>query len=274
MSGWQLSLIGPPPGDLDAAAMSAIAGCSDEATIARIPLPTPRSGRVLLLGDLFRLRRHQHEQIVISGDVHFLHRLGYEWATGSLLVEGDVGEELGTRMRSGAIEVRGNTASRAACQMRGGVIRVSGNTGDDLGCPLPGLRSGMRGGRVVIAGTAGHHAGHRMRRGTVLILGDCGHGVGSDMVAGTIAVGGNAGNFAAAGMKRGTLILARPAALDTIRFVRSRFAPLAIAQLFARDMQSDAPQLAKLLDQPLERFLGDRSAGGQGELWQASRPTV
>ena len=171
-------------------------------------------------------------------------------------------------MRSGTIEVRGSTASHAAQQLRGGSIRILGNTGDYLAGPLPGRRSGMSGGRVVVAGSAGHHVGHRMRRGLITVLSDCGDGVASDMIAGTIAVGGKVGELIAAGMRRGTVSLAAPTPLDPIRFVCGSPSPLGITRLIAADLQHAAAEIAASLSVPARRFLGDRSCGGQGEIWQ------
>lgn len=267
MSGWALSLITDPGRELDAASLSALAACTDERQIAQLELRTARAGQSLSVGELFRVRRCAAESIVIQGELSFLNGLGSEWATRSLLVEGNVGSGLGVKMRSGSIEVRGNTAAHAAQQLKGGTIRIHGNTGDYLGGPLPGRRSGMSGGRVIVAGQAGHHAGHRMRRGWIVVQGDCGAGVASDMVAGTMVVGGVVGDHVAAGMKRGTLILARSSHLSAVRFAPSRPSSLGIARLIANDLRADIPDMADAFALPMSRYLGDRSCGGQGEVW-------
>ncbi len=267
MSGWELKLIEPQQHDLDAASLSALESCADEKNARAIKLATARPNVFLPLSHLFQIRQRSDETIVISGDISFLHRVGYGWTSRSLVIEGNVGNDLGTLMRGGSIELRGDAMNSVASQMRGGLIRIGGNVGDYLGGPLPGRRSGMSGGRVLVLGHAGRHTGHRLRRGTIMVLGACGDGVGSDMIAGTIAVHGQVGDYVAAGMARGTLILNQCATLDPVRFTAIRKADLGITRLLAEDLKVDMPVLADKLRQPIHRCLGDRSADGMGEVW-------
>ena len=278
MSGWTLSLIESPGhlikslGHFDASPFSAIETMTDERDIASIQLNA--IGRVgsVAVAELFRIKTRSDERIVIEGDLSFLHGVGDAWTVRSLRIDGDVGGATGSRMRGGAIEVVGNASDHAGCQMRGGVLDIHGNAGEFAGGPTPGQRSGMRGGRMIIRGNAGHHTGHRMRRGTVIVSGDVGGGVGSDMVAGTVVVGGRVGKDLGAGMRRGTIVLRADknhAALTdhNERFSSPRCQDLIITRLVANDLQIDAPEIAERLFGPTLRRLGDRSAGGQGELW-------
>jgi formylmethanofuran dehydrogenase subunit C len=267
MSGWELTLIRPYHHDLDGASLTTLVNGADERSINEIALVSSKPDNTVSIRDLFQVRRRSDENIVIDGDVSFLHCVGFGWSTRTLIVTGNVGCGFGTSMRGGKIEVHGSAGDSAACQLRGGLINVKGNVGNYLGGPLPGRRSGMSGGRVVIAGDAGHHAGHRMRRGTVVVLGNCGDGVASDMVAGTIAVNGQVGDFVAAGMKRGTLILNQPATMDPVRFTLGHHADLGIARLIANDLLIHSPDIASRLRRPFQRRLGDRSANGMGEIW-------
>ncbi len=266
MNGWELTLIAPPEFELDASAMSAIESCTNEKETCGISLRSSRPGYELLVGDLFKVRYRADDRIVMTGDVKFMHQLGFAWSRRTLLIEGDVGLGLGTQMQGGSIQVLGQVMDFAGCQMRGGVIRISGDAGNFLGGPRPGRRSGMSGGRVVVTGNVGHHPGHCMRRGTIVMLGDCGDGMATDMVAGTIVAGGNVGELVGAGMRRGTVVLARASEIDPVCFTSPRDVSLSISRILANDLVLDAPEIAKVLNGPVRRWLGDRSVGGLGEI--------
>lgn len=271
MTGWELHLIEPPSQALDASALSRLEEITNEKEASQLVLTGSTPSDSVLAGQLFRIVKRTDDQVVISGDIPFLHRVGNGWRRRLLLIEGNVGAGLGTQMRGGHVELRGDASSEVGCQMSGGMLQVSGHVGDYLGGPLSGRRSGMSGGRLIVQGNAGHHVGHRMRRGTIVVAGSCGDAVASDMVAGTIVVGGEAGDDVAAGMKRGTLILGRKAKLDPVRFSTPRLQDLAVMRLMATDLQYDAPEISAALANPVIRSLGDRSAGGQGEVWMTMR---
>lgn len=274
MTGWELQLITPSHPDMDASFLTQLESATRENEALQIELRTCLQNKPVPVGDLFTIKQRDDERIVLRGCSHFLHRLGYGWTHRSLSIEGNVGVGLGTHMRGGHIELHGDALSEVGCQMRGGQIEITGSVGDYLGGPLPGYRSGMSGGRVVVRGDAGHHLGHRMRRGTLVVTGRCGDAPASDMVAGTIVVAGTVGDYVAAGMKRGTLILGQPAVLDTARFSSSRIQNLSVMRLLANDLQHDAPEVAGALAGSVYRSLGDRTAGGQGEIWQTSLVTA
>jgi formylmethanofuran dehydrogenase subunit C len=76
------------------------------------------------------------------------------------------------------------------------------------------LGEGMSGGRMVVDGPVGFHAGARMSGGTLTVHGDAGDFVGAHMSGGLLVVDGDAGHYAAAsyrgethGMKGGTLVV-------------------------------------------------------------------
>jgi len=271
MTGWELHLIKPPSLALDASSLSCLEEIANEKEANQLALTASTPSQTVLAGELFRIVKRNDDRIVIIGDVPFLHRIGFGWRRRSMLIEGDVGAGLGTHMRGGHIELRGNASRDVGCQMRGGILQVSSDVGDYLRGPLSGRRSGMSGGRVIVQGNAGHHVGHRMRRGTIVVAGSCGDAVASDMVAGTIVVGHEAGKYVAAGMKRGTLILGCPAILDPVMFGSPRLQDLAVMRLLATDLKYDAPEISNALAHPVSRSLGDRSAGGQGEVWMMMR---
>ena len=133
MNGWELTLIAAPEIELDASAMSAIESCTNERETFGISLRSSRPGYELLVGDLFKVRYRADDRIVITGDVQFMHQLGFAWSRRTLLIEGDVGLGLGTQMQGGSIQVSGQAMDFAGCQMRGGVIRIAGDAGNFLG---------------------------------------------------------------------------------------------------------------------------------------------
>lgn len=274
MRGWTLTLKTKVEEDLDAAGLSAIRQAVSDVDAAKIQLSTTRgqhlvtSSSSVSAGDLFRIERRDDAQCVMRGDLSRLHRIGAGWQHHLLRVEGNVGSGLGVSMRSGSIDVEGHAGCGVATQLVGGTIRVLGNVGDDLGGPLPGRRSGMSGGRVIVKGNAGNAVGFRLRRGLIVIDGDCGDALGCDMVAGSIIISGRVGTHAGAGMKRGTLILGHEPTLALARFSTPRAVTLGIAMLMASDISDDAPAMASLLRSPsMKRSLGDLSAGGRGEVW-------
>lgn len=274
MRGWTLTLKTKVEEDLDAAGLSAITQSLSDVEVAKIQLPTTRGQHLVMsswsvcAGDLFRIERRDDARCVMHGDLSRLHRIGAGWQHHPLRVEGNVGSGLGVSMRSGSIDVEGHAGFGVATQLVGGTIRVSGNVGDDLGGPLPGRRSGMSGGRVIVKGNAGNAVGFRLRRGLIVIDGDCGDAVGCDMVAGSIIIAGRVGSHVGAGMRRGTLILGHESTLSPAGFTAPREVTLGVAMLMASDIRDDVPAMASLLRSPsIKRSLGDLSAGGRGEVW-------
>jgi formylmethanofuran dehydrogenase subunit C len=69
----------------------------------------------------------------------------------------------------------------------------------------------MRGGELVILGSAGNETGSGMRRGLIAVGGDSGDFTGVNLLAGTIVVLGRLGWRTGAGMRRGTVVSMHPA---------------------------------------------------------------
>jgi len=266
MTRWTLTLKQPPSCELDVAVLSSLPGITRIDDVRQVCLATPRPGRTICVGDLFDVSVNEKNGLTIVGDLRRMHRIGYRWAGRMLEIIGSAGVMAGAEMRGGNLHITGDADNLAASQMRGGVLQIDGDAGDDLGGPQPGYRAGMNGGRVVVAGNAGHRAGHRMRRGTIVIGGGAGDCLGADMVAGTIVVNRRVGDAVAAGMRRGTIILGTATALDAVRFSRQRIQPIGVANLIANDLTIDAADIAARLRQPFARSVGDLSAGGQGEV--------
>jgi formylmethanofuran dehydrogenase subunit C len=117
-----------------------------------------------------------------------LDRLGELMQHGSLVIEGDAGDDLGA-------------------SMRGGIIRVTGSAGHRVGGPAPTSDRGMTGGEIVVQGSAGDHVGLLMRRGLIVIAGPVGKSPGYRTLAGTIALLQGPFNQPALHNRRGSLLL-------------------------------------------------------------------
>ncbi|MES9829620.1 MAG: formylmethanofuran dehydrogenase subunit C [Candidatus Thiodiazotropha sp.] len=233
--------------------------------VARIPLWL--GNRRVDAGELFAIEGEVTDQIVIQSESDRLDGIGAGMSGGKIMIEGKAGAYLGCGMRNGTIQVSGNAGVAAGCAMQGGHLEIAGNAGDFLGGAITGERQGMRGGVIIIKGDAGDRAGDLMRRGTILIGGDCGDYCVSRMVAGTMVVLGQCGAQAGTAMRRGTLILARPPASMPATFNDSGRHHLNFLTLFTKSLK-DHPPFSDLTEQGnlVQRWLGDLSCGGQGEI--------
>jgi formylmethanofuran dehydrogenase subunit C len=125
---------------------------------------------------------------------------------------------------------------------------------------------GMRGGTFVVRGRAGARLGDRMRRGSVVVFGDAGDFMASRMVAGTLAVGGRCGAHPGYGMRRGSVVFAGPTPQAPPTFVPARGEAAVFWQLLARDLSRHGGVFQTLPSRAAQRWLGDLSADGKGEL--------
>lgn len=94
-------------------------------------------------------------------------------------------------MLKGMIEVKGSVGEYAGGAyrgsvkgMKGGTIIVRGSAGNELGCF-------MRGGLIKVYGNVGQFVGMHMRKGTIYIQGDSEGRVGAEMLEGKIVVSGS-----------------------------------------------------------------------------------
>jgi formylmethanofuran dehydrogenase subunit C len=211
-------------------------------------LPVLHGGRRARLGDFFRVAGDRSATVRIEGNLEQVERVGAGMAGGELVIEGNVGRDLGLAMAGGRID-------------------VSGAAGDNAGGARPGASRGMTGGEIVIRGNAGATVGARMRRGMVVVTGNGGRGVGTGMIAGTVVLFGKAGPSAGRFLKRGSIIalgsIERPATFRyactyrpphvalLLRYVRSRYGlPVAHRYIIGR----------------YDRYSGDMAELGKGEI--------
>lgn len=233
------------------------------AEIASTPLQYGKT--TLRTDDIFDINGSDMQNIQFKNSTDKLNYLGANMASGSMVIEGDVGAYLGYALKQGEIHCQGNTEAFAACNMSGGLLKIDGNTGDFLGGASSGLRKGMRGGTVIIKGNAADRVGDQMRRGLILIEGSVGDYCGSRMIAGTIGVLGNVGKYAGFNMQRGTLLLAKAPSLHaTIQDCGMHTLPF-LSLMFKSFTQYDT-KFNSLKSQRVQRFVGDTACNGNGEI--------
>jgi formylmethanofuran dehydrogenase subunit C len=273
MTGWHLRLRHPPAlrVDLRSITPTALADLSRE-QIERLPIT--HGNTTLPLAELFDITSHENESdtLHLEGNLERFDHIAWQMDSGRIRIEGHAGHYAGGCMRAGELHIEGSAGLLAACEMAGGTLTVGGDVGDFAASTLPGSMDGMRGGTFVVRGNAGERFGDRMRRGTAVLHGNAGDFLGSRMVAGTIAAGGHVGAHAGHGMRRGSVVFAAPGATvavdvrSTPTFVTNRSATPVFWALLARDLARHGGLFGELPASRIERYLGDLSADGKGEL--------
>jgi formylmethanofuran dehydrogenase subunit C len=253
--------------DLRGVTPVALAGLSS-AQIER--LTVTHGTQTLALAELFAVSLSDASdgvaELLFEGDLSRFDRVGWQLASGRIVVAGAVGDYVGACMSGGEVQVQGSAGLLAACEMAGGTLTIAGDVGDHAASSLPGSMDGMRGGTLIVRGRAGDRFADRMRRGTALVFGDVGDFLASRLVAGTIAIGGRAGAHVGYGMRRGSIVFAGTAPSVAPTFVPA-LADAAVAwQLLARDLARAGGPFTGLPVRRIVRHLGDLSADGRGEL--------
>jgi formylmethanofuran dehydrogenase subunit C len=143
-------------------------------------------------------------------------------------------------------------------RMKKGEIWVEGDAGDYLG-------ANMQNGSIICQGNAGDRLGDNMRRGIIIVEGNAGNYSASRMIAGTIVVLGKLGNYTGFSMKRGTLILTSPPILhSTLQDCGIHTLPY--LSLLFKSLSPLSSKLADVSKQRVQRFAGDLSQNGTGEI--------
>ncbi|MFG1423439.1 formylmethanofuran dehydrogenase subunit C [Roseixanthobacter liquoris] len=263
MSGHDLRLRASLDARLDLSGLTphALATLS-QSEVERLPLAYG-TARVPL-GELFAVTPAPVDVLLVSGDPR-MDFVGAGLASGELKVSGSLGAFAGAQMSGGRLTIEGDAGEGVGTGMSGGRIEVRGQAGARLGGPLPGVRLGMTGGTIEIRGAAGPLAGLNMRGGLVLVHGDVAEHAARGMIAGTIAIAGALGAQPGAGMKRGTLLLAREPLLLGPGFGDAGEHDLIALRLLARRVPLLAGAFGGISGRA-RRHVGDRLAGGEGEL--------
>jgi formylmethanofuran dehydrogenase subunit C len=249
---------------LDGITPDRVAGLA-AAELARRPLAA--GNRRGVLGDWFQVEAggDPADCLVITGDER-LDDIGAGMAGGELIVEGDVGAGVGTAMSGGILRVSGSAGYGGATAMRGGELRIAGDAGDQLGGALPGERTGMSEGVVIVGGNAGSFVGDRMRRGLIVICGAAGPYCAARMLAGTIIVGGAIGADPGIAMRRGSLVALAGTMAPAPGFADCGVTELTVLRLIGRFLASSGLAALAARIGPLRRRVGDLGQNGKGEI--------
>ena len=219
---------------------------SSQVEIARLPVWAGRSARTI--GDYFDVRGDRSAIVRIVGDLTHAHRMGTGMITGTIDVDGSIGNDTGVAMAGGAIHVRGDAGHR-------------------IGAGRPGASRGMTGGEIVVDGSVGDDAGARMRRGLLFAGGNTGTAPARDIIAGTVLVMGRVGGEPALGSKRGTLVVGGEVDVPVTYRHACRYRPphvrLALTYL-ARRFRASID--ARFVTGTYDRYCGDAGTVSRGEI--------
>lgn len=260
MSGWRLTLKHEVNHRVDASAI-------DLDKFQRSSIEEVRKTRLMVegtdvpLADFFAVERFKSDgaHLSLEGDLRHFDNVATNHASGVLTVDGCVGDY-------------------CASHMSGGTAVVLGDAGDFLGAPKGARRVGMRGGRVLVTGSAGNYVAHRMRRGEIFVESDVADFAASQVVAGTLFIGGSTGEQPCFGMRRGTLVANTAPAVPLSRFSAPTKLQSVFLTLIARSIdsiKSRAPQAATTRLSELAQSLiggkaqtrrGDKATQGQAEI--------
>ena len=227
--------------------------------------------RQLPLGEFFEVYGEKSDDLVLHGALHKVRWIGRQMSRGSLTVHGNVGMHLGAYMSGGRIEVHGNASDWVGAEMIDGLIHVHGNAGGQVGAAYRGDMRGMKGGTILVDGTAGLEVGMRMRRGTIVIGGPAKDFTGLQMKGGTIILLSGAEIRTGAWMNRGTIISLKPLHMMPTFAHAANMSP-AFISLLARQLEPLGVSLPCPGDGVYDHYSGDLAVSDKGEIlvW---RPT-
>tara|TARA_B100000287_G_scaffold435463_1_gene503911 strand:+ start:2510 stop:3331 length:822 start_codon:yes stop_codon:yes gene_type:complete len=167
--------------------------------------------QIIELGKVFSIKvistESKRNEIIINGCNKYCNFLGYEWKRDKLIVNSDVGLNVGARMISGEIYVKGSVDDFLGAEMSGGFLHVSENAKNRVGSTYIGKRQGMSGGEIIVEGQAGDYVGHFMRRGLIIINGNVGKFCCYKMIAGNVILKKKFESHLGLLMKRGSIFL-------------------------------------------------------------------
>jgi formylmethanofuran dehydrogenase subunit C len=245
-----------------------MAGQTHEAIRALPVYLGKRQGR---LDEFFEVEGAASDELEIRGDAAKVKWIGRGMTRGRITIEGNAGMHLGSAMKGGIIEVSGNASDWLGAEMTGGLIRVHGNAGGQVGAAYRGSMQGMKGGTILVEGGAGLEVGMRMHRGLIAIGGLVRDFTGLQMKGGTIFLLGGAEIRTGAWMVRGTIVSATPLSLLPTFAYACTYYPTFL-RLYVKHLHSlGFPLPAALLDGAYQRFTGDTSVPGKGEILVLSR---
>jgi formylmethanofuran dehydrogenase subunit C len=251
MSGLVVRVTAAEPLDFGAVLTGAWTGLAP-AELGRRPVGVAAIGR-RLLGDVCEVTGTADGTIRFTGNLRHVARLGAGLTEGTVLVEGDVGDEVGLGLAGGSLTVRGDAGARA-------------------GAAAPEARRGMTGGELVIHGSAGEGAGALMRRGFLAVGGDLARHAGAGMLAGTIVALGTIGPAAGLWSKRGSIVALGAVTVPSTYRYACTYRPIHLRVMLTRlGTRFGLPIEARHLTGAYRRYSGDFADLGKGEIlaWTA-----
>lgn len=227
-------------------------------------LEVQRGNRKVKLADVFHVEgdasaKADELTIRLQGDLSKVRQVGFEMATGLIVIEGDIGLLTGEHMRGGRIEVHGNAGSWLGTRMVGGTIEVLSSAGDYVASAYRGSREGMSGGSIIIHGSAGYELGNFMRGGAIEVRGSVGLFPGIHMQGGAILVRGDCEGRPGAFMRGGKIIICGhvPAILPGFNVIR---------------ISKGVKFKGEKVQGPFYTLIGDLTENGDGRLHIAKEP--
>jgi formylmethanofuran dehydrogenase subunit C len=150
--------------------------------------------------------------------------------------------------------------------MRGGRLVVRGSAGRRLGGVYPGARAGMRGGEIVVHGDAGEEPGAGLRRGLIAVAGRAGAAAGVRALAGTIVAFGGVGAHPGAAMRRATIVAMAPVTPLPTYALACSYRPPFLRLLLGHLRALGLPVAGEQLDGVYARWCGDGLELRRGEI--------
>jgi formylmethanofuran dehydrogenase subunit C len=238
-----------------------------ELEIAEIrALPVLLGNRPHCLGDFFEVEGEKSTHLELYGNLERVKWLGRGMTRGSIVAHGNTGMHLGSGMAGGSITVYGDTSDWLGAEMSGGQIRVHGRAGGQVGGAYRRSPVGMRGGEILIDRTAGLEVGRRMRGGLIGIQERVGDFAGVEMKGGGLVMFGGVGIRTGAWMSAGTIVAFQPLTLLPTFLKASPVTSEAIRVHLERLQELGMPVPERARNSPYQRFLGDTSESGDGEI--------
>src|SRR5207247_11323224 len=146
--------------------------------------------------------------------------------------------------------------------------------GGQIGAAYRGSPFGMKGGTILVGGTAGLEVGMRMRRGVIAIAGLVRDFAGLQMKGGTIFLLGGAELRTGAWMIRGTIVSLTPIRLLPTFTYACAYDPTFL-RLYTKHLATLGMSFPhEVQDGLYERYSGDTSVPGKGEIlvWKPHVP--
>lgn len=213
-------------------------------------LPVRHDGQAGVLGDFFSIRGERAARVRLVGSLDAVDGIGTGMTGGELVIEGNVGRDLGV-------------------EMSGGTVDVHGHAGANTGGARPGAPRGVTGGEIIVRGSVETAVAASMRRGLIVVMGDAGRGTGQGVIAGTVVVFGTIAAGAGRFLKRGSIVgfgeMERPA---TFRYACT-FRPPHLRVLFQYLRRHRGVPIAEgHVTGRYHRYSGDFAELGRGEILQ------